>query len=174
MKIISSGSARGLSLSAYVSCFLGKTEYKADSQILETASYGISLAYASRNHFPFSTYGENFFLTIQNIVITLLIIFFSGSSGAQPSGLASSGKSRSLGQKGNLKGAVSGLVLVVLAGLALGSKTLCPPSIRKSKPPGLPRGQLIFSLTTPVRYPSFIHRLESTPNHLEPAKSVYR
>jgi hypothetical protein len=100
-------------------------------QILETASYGISLAYASRNRFPFSTYGENFFLTIQNVVITLLIIFFSGSQGAQPSGLASSGRPLRLGQRGNLKGAASGLVLVVVAGMALWSNTLCPPSIRK-------------------------------------------
>ncbi|KAF8884486.1 hypothetical protein BD779DRAFT_1536691 [Infundibulicybe gibba] len=33
--------------------------------------------YAFRNAFPFSTYGENFFLTIQNTIITLLIIFYS-------------------------------------------------------------------------------------------------
>jgi hypothetical protein len=70
-------------------------------------------------------------LTIQNVIITLLIIFFSGSQGAQPSGLASSGRALSLGQRGNLKGAASGLVLVVVAGMALWSNTLCPPSIRK-------------------------------------------
>ena len=70
-------------------------------------------------------------MTIQNVIITLLIIFFSGAQGAQPSGLASSGRALSLGQRGNLKGAVSGLVLVVVAGMALWSDTLCPPSIRK-------------------------------------------
>ena len=44
--------------------------------MLETLSYAITLAYSYRNEFPFSTYGENFFLTIQNILITLLIIYF--------------------------------------------------------------------------------------------------
>lgn len=58
---MSSGSARGLSLTAYV---------------LETVAYAITLAYNYRNDFPFSTYGENFFLTIQNAIITLLIIYY--------------------------------------------------------------------------------------------------
>ncbi|EAU86340.1 MPU1p [Coprinopsis cinerea okayama7 len=60
--ILSAKSARGLSLPAY---------------ILETLSYGITLAYATRNHFPFSTYGENLFLSIQNVIITLLIISYN-------------------------------------------------------------------------------------------------
>jgi len=47
--------------------------------ILETSSYAITLAYSSRNGFPFSTYGENLFLTIQNIFITLLIVLYSSS-----------------------------------------------------------------------------------------------
>ncbi|KAJ6508067.1 hypothetical protein DFH09DRAFT_942720 [Mycena vulgaris] len=63
--IINAKSARGLSLPAY---------------ILETLSYAITLAYASRNAFPFSTYGENLFLTIQNLLITLLIIVYAPSS----------------------------------------------------------------------------------------------
>lgn len=42
-------------------------------------AYAITLAYSYRNNFPFSTYGENFFLTIQNIVITLLIIYYPTS-----------------------------------------------------------------------------------------------
>ncbi|KAI0342929.1 mannose-P-dolichol utilization defect 1 protein [Trametopsis cervina] len=62
--IVSAKSARGLSLSAY---------------ILETLSYAITLAYSYRNQFPFSTYGENFFLTLQNIAITLLIIYYPSS-----------------------------------------------------------------------------------------------
>lgn len=57
--ILRARSARGLSLPSY---------------ILETLSYAITLAYSARNAFPFSTYGENLFLTLQNIVITLLII----------------------------------------------------------------------------------------------------
>jgi mannose-P-dolichol utilization defect protein 1 len=59
--VLSAMSARGLSLTAYV---------------LETLSYAITLAYSFRNNFPFSTYGENLFLTIQNTIITLLIIYF--------------------------------------------------------------------------------------------------
>ncbi|KAJ7354651.1 hypothetical protein DFH08DRAFT_1077310 [Mycena albidolilacea] len=60
-------SARGLSLPAY---------------ILETLSYAITLLYAYRNEFPFSTYGENLFLTIQNILITLLIILYAPRAAA--------------------------------------------------------------------------------------------
>ncbi|CAK5281387.1 unnamed protein product [Mycena citricolor] len=60
--IVRSQSARGLSLPSY---------------ILETLSYAITLVYAQRNEYPFSTYGENLFLTIQNIVITLLIILYA-------------------------------------------------------------------------------------------------
>ncbi|KAK1231414.1 hypothetical protein PQX77_005477 [Marasmius sp. AFHP31] len=62
MSIVNARSARGISLPSY---------------ILETLSYGITLAYAYRNEFPFSTYGENLFLTIQNIVITFLIIYYA-------------------------------------------------------------------------------------------------
>ncbi|KAG8711506.1 hypothetical protein FRC09_020569 [Ceratobasidium sp. 395] len=57
--ITRSRSARGLSLTAYV---------------LETLGYAINLAYSARNGFPFSTYGENLFLTIQNVAITYFII----------------------------------------------------------------------------------------------------
>ncbi|KAF4617499.1 hypothetical protein D9613_006444 [Agrocybe pediades] len=63
--IINARSARGLSLPAYV---------------LETLSYAITLAYSFRHQFPFSTYGENLFLTLQNVLITLLIIHYSPSS----------------------------------------------------------------------------------------------
>jgi len=57
--VLKARSARGLSLPSYV---------------LETLAYAITLAYSARNGFPFSTYGENLFLTIQNVLITLLII----------------------------------------------------------------------------------------------------
>jgi mannose-P-dolichol utilization defect 1 len=63
--VLSARSARGLSLPAYV---------------LETLSYAITLAYAFRNHFPFSTYGENFFLALQNTIITHLIIHYPSPS----------------------------------------------------------------------------------------------
>ncbi|KAI0632543.1 mannose-P-dolichol utilization defect 1 protein [Trametes polyzona] len=70
--IVSARSARGLSLTAYV---------------LETLAYAITLAYSYRNEFPFSTYGENLFLTIQNVVITLLIVHYNppASLAARPS-----------------------------------------------------------------------------------------
>lgn len=63
--VVNSGSAAGLSLSAYV---------------LETLSYAVTLAYSVRNNFPFSTYGENLFLTVQNAVITLLVAALPTSS----------------------------------------------------------------------------------------------
>lgn len=63
--VINARSARGLSFSSY---------------ILETLSYAITLAYSYRNQFPFSTYGENLFLTIQNTVVTLLILAYAPSS----------------------------------------------------------------------------------------------
>ncbi|KAK0205463.1 hypothetical protein DFS33DRAFT_1260086 [Desarmillaria ectypa] len=63
--ILKSHSAQGLSLGSY---------------ILETLSYCINLLYSYRNGFPFSTYGENIFLTIQNAFITQLIVFYSPNS----------------------------------------------------------------------------------------------
>ncbi|KAG6894834.1 hypothetical protein C0992_004384 [Termitomyces sp. T32_za158] len=65
--ILNAHSARGLSLPAY---------------ILETLSYAITLFYSFRHTFPFSTYGENLFLTLQNTLITLLILLFSRPSPA--------------------------------------------------------------------------------------------
>lgn len=61
-KVLRAHHARGLSLPAFT---------------LETLAYLITLIYAYRNSYPFSTYGENFFLTIQNVAITLLIIHYS-------------------------------------------------------------------------------------------------
>jgi mannose-P-dolichol utilization defect 1 len=63
--VVSARSARGVSLSSYA---------------LETICYLVSLAYSYRNGFPFSTYGENFFLGIQNVIITLLIIHYPSST----------------------------------------------------------------------------------------------
>jgi hypothetical protein len=60
--VVTARSARGLSLPAYV---------------LETLAYAITLAYSFKHHFPFSTYGENLFLTVQNIFITLLVIYYA-------------------------------------------------------------------------------------------------
>ncbi|CAG8476973.1 16762_t:CDS:1 [Funneliformis caledonium] len=65
IKIMGSRSARGLSLSSY---------------ILETCAMGVGLAYNFRQGNPFSTFGELVFLTIQNIIILLLILNYSGRS----------------------------------------------------------------------------------------------
>ncbi|KAF9046869.1 mannose-P-dolichol utilization defect 1 protein [Hymenopellis radicata] len=60
--ILRGHSARGLSLTAFT---------------FETLAYAINFFYSFRNAFPFSTYGENLFLTIQNALITFLIVFYS-------------------------------------------------------------------------------------------------
>ncbi len=63
LKLYKSKSAVGLSFPAY---------------LLETISYLISLAYNYRQGFPFSTYGETMFITIQNVVIGMMILIYSG------------------------------------------------------------------------------------------------
>ncbi|KAH8823489.1 hypothetical protein DL96DRAFT_1670907 [Flagelloscypha sp. PMI_526] len=60
--IVRARSSRGLSLPSY---------------IMESVAYAINLAYSNRNQFPFSTYGENLFLTMQNALINLLIIAYA-------------------------------------------------------------------------------------------------
>ncbi|KAI9862293.1 MAG: hypothetical protein M1813_004769 [Trichoglossum hirsutum] len=65
LKLLSSGSAQGVSFLSYA---------------LETASYTISLAYNVRQGFPFSTYGETALIAVQNVVIAVLVLRFSGKS----------------------------------------------------------------------------------------------
>jgi mannose-P-dolichol utilization defect protein 1 len=48
------------------------------SYLLETSSYLISLAYNVRNGFPFSTFGETALIMGQNVVITILVLNYSG------------------------------------------------------------------------------------------------
>lgn len=62
VKIVRAASGRGISLAMYS---------------LEVVAYTISLAYAYRRQLPFSTYGENASLTIQNMVITLLLLYYA-------------------------------------------------------------------------------------------------
>lgn len=52
LKIVNSKSAKGLSLSSY---------------LLDTAGLAVTVAYNYRHAFPWSTYGENVFLVIQNV-----------------------------------------------------------------------------------------------------------
>ncbi|KAF8805897.1 mannose-P-dolichol utilization defect 1 protein [Phlegmacium glaucopus] len=110
--IVNARSAHGLSLSAY---------------ILETLSYAITLAYSFRHQFPFSTYGENLFLTLQNVLITLLIIIYSPST---PMTRKRSPKSQSLIIT-SLSTLVTGVVLytIPLPTLALLQITTLPLSL---------------------------------------------
>lgn len=62
LNIVNNRSARGISLSMYT---------------LEVMAYAISLAYAVRSRLPFSTYGENASLTVQNMIILLLVIAYT-------------------------------------------------------------------------------------------------
>ncbi|KAG9286748.1 hypothetical protein G9A89_012298 [Geosiphon pyriformis] len=73
LKIIMSGSARGLSFESYA---------------LETFAYSVGLAYNIRQGNPFSTYGENFFLTIQNVILLFLILNYRGRSNFLLTGFA--------------------------------------------------------------------------------------
>lgn len=62
IKIVDSRSAEGLSYPAY---------------LLETIASSITFAYNIRANNAFSTYGETLFMTVQNVVITLLILLLN-------------------------------------------------------------------------------------------------
>jgi mannose-P-dolichol utilization defect protein 1 len=47
------------------------------SYVLETVSYIINAGYNYRSGFPFSTFGESALISIQNIVVTYLIMYYS-------------------------------------------------------------------------------------------------
>ncbi|KAI1122075.1 hypothetical protein F5Y10DRAFT_254909 [Nemania abortiva] len=63
LKLTQSKSASGISFLSY---------------LLETSSYLITLAYNIRNGFPFSTFGETALILGQNVVITVLVLNYSG------------------------------------------------------------------------------------------------
>lgn len=63
LKLVQSQSASGISFLSY---------------LLETSSYLISLAYNVRNGFPFSTFGETALILGQNVIITVLVLNYSG------------------------------------------------------------------------------------------------
>ena len=48
------------------------------SYALETVAFVITLAYSARSGFPFSTYGETALIAVQNVVISLLVLRYSG------------------------------------------------------------------------------------------------
>ena len=61
--LLASQSSQGISLLAY---------------LLETASFGVGLAYNARRGNPISTYGENALIAAQNVVIATLVLKFKG------------------------------------------------------------------------------------------------
>ncbi|KAI0391484.1 mannose-P-dolichol utilization defect 1 protein [Xylariaceae sp. FL0594] len=63
IKLVNSKSASGVSFLSY---------------LLETSSYLITLAYNIRNGFPFSTFGETALILGQNVIITVLVLNYSG------------------------------------------------------------------------------------------------
>ncbi|KAG9258150.1 polyketide synthase [Emericellopsis atlantica] len=66
LKLVKSRSAEGVSFLSY---------------FLETTAYLITLAYNYRNEFPFSTYGETALILGQNVVISVLVLNYSGKAG---------------------------------------------------------------------------------------------
>ncbi|KAI0976547.1 hypothetical protein F4678DRAFT_116689 [Xylaria arbuscula] len=67
IKLVQSKSASGISFLSY---------------LLETSSYLITLAYNIRNGFPFSTFGETALILGQNVIITVLVLNYSGRASA--------------------------------------------------------------------------------------------
>ncbi|KAG5973712.1 hypothetical protein E4U55_000317 [Claviceps digitariae] len=63
VKLIHSQSAEGVSFLSY---------------LLETSAYLITLAYNVRNGFPFSTFGETALIMGQNVIISVLVLRYSG------------------------------------------------------------------------------------------------
>lgn len=63
LKLVQSQSAAGVSFLSY---------------LLETSAFLITLAYNFRNGFPFSTYGETALILVQNVIITVLVLNYSG------------------------------------------------------------------------------------------------
>ncbi|PWN31293.1 mannose-P-dolichol utilization defect 1 protein [Meira miltonrushii] len=121
--IVQHSSAWGISLSMYS---------------LEVVAYDISLAYAFRKRLPFSTYGENASLTVQNMVITLLIIWYGTEEKGQrrKGGLLISSSVRRSAQRDSSSDESEPMVMrrVILAALLMLVSSiflflLCPPNL---------------------------------------------
>lgn len=67
LKLVRSRSADGVSFLSY---------------LLETSACVIILAYNIRNGFPFNTYGETFMVVFQNVIISVLVLNYSGRAAA--------------------------------------------------------------------------------------------
>ncbi|WEW59229.1 hypothetical protein PRK78_004698 [Emydomyces testavorans] len=73
LKLLSSRSSAGVSFTSYA---------------LETTSLLITLAYNARQQFPFSTYGEAALIAVQDIVVGVLVLAFSGQTASAGAFLA--------------------------------------------------------------------------------------
>ena len=65
IKLLTSQSGAGISLLSYA---------------LETSALLTTLAYSARNGFPFNTYGETAMIAAQNVVISLLVLRYTGKT----------------------------------------------------------------------------------------------
>lgn len=74
LKLLSSRSSAGVSFTSYA---------------LETTSLLITLAYNARQKFPFSTYGEAALIAVQDVVVGVLVLVFSGQSASAGAFVAS-------------------------------------------------------------------------------------
>ncbi|EAS30107.3 monosaccharide-P-dolichol utilization protein [Coccidioides immitis RS] len=76
LKLLSSRSSAGVSFTSYA---------------LETTSLLITLAYNARQKFPFSTYGEAALIAVQDVVVGVLVLVFSGQAASAGAFLAAVG-----------------------------------------------------------------------------------
>jgi len=74
VKIVKAKSAKGISLT---------------SVLLELVCLLFTMSFSYRRHFPFGTYGETVFVTIQNFVIIFLIYYY-GNGDKKPEGISPS------------------------------------------------------------------------------------
>lgn len=109
-KIVRHSSARGVSLTMYS---------------LEVVAYDISLAYAFRRRLPFSTYGENASLTLQNMLITLLILWYQPQRRQHGHGLLTTHVADP--SRGPLRPVLLAAAAMVLASVFL--FLVCPPGL---------------------------------------------
>lgn len=159
LKIVSSKSARGLSLPAFVcqdEIFASAWLMSRSVQALDALACGFALAYAARNHFPFSTYGENFFLTIQNVIITLLIVWYAaGQSAAKPL----SGIGGNMRASGNVRGVVIGLLVTAAISVWLAAPSLSSLKTREHRANGSVLSFLLLTLSRSL-IPSSVDRAD--------------
>jgi len=112
LKITRARSAKGVSLTMYA---------------LEVVAYTVSLAYAIREQLPFTAWGENLSLTVQNMIITLLIIYYAPLSASLKSLGAGTNPAAERGR--NMNKVTLAATLMVLGVIFLASPSLCTPRL---------------------------------------------